>query len=336
MVYGQNNDANIKHAVKNNVPLNEFFDRPEIKDTMDKLSEATHTFFGTEAPKQRMAPADVACEAEAHGVATGFAMSRELVESMANYESQPEGIKDVIERRLKLVEQINALADDGKEDLKTLEKDAKQKVADYVQLVVESGSATSLSKLIADSYVGSLRGDGDGLEQVLIFYDNKLAGEAQTTPHLRMPSMKTERVKKCITAVNLTRDGGQDSLDAGDLFLFFDGGVTGNRTVMLNQMQNSEGKPLNKSVFNLYLHYSEDAIESKYSKLKDSSNLNQLEGIMVVTSGGAQQSSRFIGPAQWSRRFSPPDRLGLLDFLEQTLRPHPPPWGPKSTRDRWD
>ena len=41
---------------------------------------------------------------------------------------------------------------------------------------------------------------------------------------------------------------------------------------MLNQMQNSEGKPLNKSVFNLYLHYSEDAIESKYSKLRDTSS----------------------------------------------------------------
>ena len=88
---------------------------PEIKETMDKMSEATHTYFGTEAPTQRMAPADVACEAEAHGVATGFAMSRELVESMANCESQPDGgIKDVIQKRLKLVEKINALADDGR------------------------------------------------------------------------------------------------------------------------------------------------------------------------------------------------------------------------------
>eukprot|EP00959_Pyramimonas_sp_CCMP1952_P021958 461785-Pyramimonas_sp.AAC.2 len=100
-----------------------------------------------------------------------------------------------------------------------------------------------------------------------------------------MPPLKVERLKKCITAVNLTRDGGQDCLDAGDLWLLFDGGVAGNRSVMLNQMQNSEGKPLNKSVSNLYLHYSEDAIESKYSKLKDTSNLNQLECIMVVTWG---------------------------------------------------
>ena len=70
-----------------------------------------------------------------------------------------------------------------------------------------------MSKVIADSYVGSLRGDSTG--RVMLVYDNKTAGEALDQPHLRLPPFKEERRKKMATAVNMARAGGGAELDDG-------------------------------------------------------------------------------------------------------------------------
>ena len=236
------------------------------------------SILGVTLTSGRVAVDDIAAEAELHSAALGFAFDKAVAENLTSkLEAQSAEFKEVLEKRWKVVERINKLSDAEKDSLQVLERLAKQKVADHVQLVVECSSASAMSKVLADSYVGSLRGDDKG--RAMLVYDNETAGEALTTPRLRLPPFKQERLKKMVTAVNMTRAGGGAELDEGDLWVLFDGGLAGNRTLMLNQFVNQEGKALSKAVKTLHLHYSEAAMELRYCRVKEGTVLHQLQRV---------------------------------------------------------
>lgn len=283
IMYGVNWDNALKMCVKNGEIVTEFFARDDVKYELDKLSEETRQFFGvTLTPDgSRRAPEELASEASLHGVATGFNLSKEMASSLAG-DDHADNIKEVLETRWKLVEKINTMDDGAKDQLYTFERKAMQVVADHVQLIVEGSSATLLSKQLADTFAGTQRGDD---KKVLIIYDNKLAGEAQTTPHLRVPPLQVDRLKKMIQAINMTRDGGHACIDDGDIFMIFDAMQQGNKALIYNQFVTQDSKALTKSVQTLHIHYSEDAMESRYARVKENIVLNQLEGIHIVTPG---------------------------------------------------
>ena len=106
-----------------------------------------------------------------------------------------------------------------------------------------------------------------------------------TTPHLRNPPFKADRFKKLVTGINASRPGGAEYIDPGDVWMLFDGGVAGIKGSMMSQFNTSDGKPMRKSVRTVHIHYSEDVLKKRYSRLKEGVILQQLESIHVVTWG---------------------------------------------------
>ena len=97
----------------------------------------------------------------------GFAFDKAVAENLTSkLEAQSVEFKEVLEKLWKVVERINKLSDVEKDSLQVLERPVKQKVADHVQLVAECSSASAMPKVLADSYVGSLRGGRQGPRHV--------------------------------------------------------------------------------------------------------------------------------------------------------------------------
>eukprot|EP00959_Pyramimonas_sp_CCMP1952_P420369 8805037-Pyramimonas_sp.AAC.1 len=69
-------------------------------------------------------------------------------------------------------------------------------------------------------------------------------------------------------AVNAAR-GNTEELDAGDVWLIFDGGLAGNKGFILNSFCNSENKYLSKTAKHIHIHYSESAMEARCARLKE-------------------------------------------------------------------
>lgn len=118
----------------------------------------------------------------------------------------------------------------------------------------------------------------------------KVCGEAMTTPHLRTPPFKAERLKKLVSGILLNR-GDADELDEGDVWILCDGG-SNIKGPMLNSFCNQDGKQLTKNVHTFHIVYSEESLESRYTRVRDGAVLNQLENIFQVRRANATAASK--------------------------------------------
>ena len=273
-MFGVEHDPNIKFCVKNSMTVEECVARGGIQEALDKIKPQIIAEFGQEDT----APGQVA----GHGLGpsdapTLFAIAAGAVAS-ADVSDLPEEIAAAVKQQSQRADTIERLPEEGTDLVQAWQAKALQKVSDGVQLLVEPDSATLLQQMISETYVGSVR--GDDCRYVLCVYDCKLAGESQTAPYVRTPAFKHDRLKKCFSAVRQQR--GDEKLPDGDLWMLFDAGAHGNKSVMLNQFQDSEGKAFPKSVWTLHLVYSEQSVAKKLKRTA-SSQVHQLEYVHMVT-----------------------------------------------------
>ncbi len=290
MVYGTERDGSIRGIVKANQNLEDLFERPELKEHMDKLKEQVQEHFGVDKPPSAaVAASQIDPESAAHSVTFGFNLDNTSATAMME-DVKDESIKEALQEKLVLVKRVQQMTESEKETLDGLERKARQIVADHVQLITEPKSHTALAAAIGQTYVGKMCSTFE--KTLLLVYDNKTAGEAATMPHIRTPPFKADRVKKVIQAAVSIRnpqptdeEGDKEMMiKDGDIYLMFDAGVAGNQSGILNCFQNpTDGKQMTKSTHRLNLHYSEEAVESRYSRLRDTAVLQQLETITVVT-----------------------------------------------------
>ncbi|CAK0829113.1 unnamed protein product [Prorocentrum cordatum] len=195
LVHGIDYDGPIKNAVRFNSSMEELFDRTEIKEVLTRLIEQSHSHLGTVPESARRAPVEVTDDAENHSIALGFAMKKGGPGSLSDrLGEQTASMRDVLEKKWKIFEKLACLSEDAKHTLETIETAARQKVSDHVAIIVEGSTSQAMGNLISNTFVGGLRGDDH--KKVLIIYDNKQAGESMTAPHIRMPSFKSDRLKK--------------------------------------------------------------------------------------------------------------------------------------------
>ena len=257
LIYGNSKDGVIKSLVKTCSTVEDLFERLEVKETTERIKEMVADHFGLDKPTGVIAqPTE---DAQQHTVCLGFALDKETTDIFNNLDSVTHvpAVKQALEKKWGVAQCVQNLPDDKKSSLEMFERKAKQKVADHVQLVTEQKSSVAQAKMIAGTYVGSPTASWEARDTVLYIYDQKLAGESQTAPHLRVPPLKSERLKKCIQSITGIKDPDANALAEGDVFILMDAGVSGNAGSMMGAFANSDGKAITKAVSKLFLPYSE-------------------------------------------------------------------------------
>ncbi len=92
-------------------------------------------------------------------------------------------------------------ADGEHEEIRAFRERAEKLVRQQVQVIVEPKGKLALMGTLRSSVMGSVFGDPVAQRYAGIFYDLKLAGEAQSNPQLRACSYQAARMKKLIQAV---------------------------------------------------------------------------------------------------------------------------------------
>ena len=135
-----------------------------------------------------------------------------------------------------------------------------------------------------------------GKSHCLIIYDCKLAGEASSHPHLRLPPFRQNLLKKLVTGVCTAR-GDPDALHPSDVFLIADGFKPGNKTALLNSFVQSDNKSMAKTDHTYYVQYEEESLSQR--RLRSRGPLLQVEHLVAVTSAPLKVERRprkhFVG-----------------------------------------
>ena len=122
------------------------------------------------------------------------------------------------------------LTSQAREKVMEYQRHVQTMVENTVTFVEETLTDAVLSTRIATSRAGMVRGDGEG-KYVIVVYDTKVSGEANSWPQQRPPSWRQAHHKKLMTATMHSRSEKPEELHAGDLYVFFNGlkhGVDGN------------------------------------------------------------------------------------------------------------
>ena len=131
-----------------------------------------------------------------------------------------------IQSHPKLLEiDVKQMPDDDRNKLEQFQNMAKRLVATHVVLVPETLEDAELLTKLKASRAGSASGTDKA--HVLIAYDQQEAGEPQTSPHLRIPPMRSsgDHLRRLLKIA--LRRKCPDSVADGDLYCISDAGRAG-------------------------------------------------------------------------------------------------------------
>ena len=97
-------------------------------------------------------------------------------------------------------------------------------------------------------------------------FDAKLSGEAYCQPHLRIPPLRTNFLKKLCSAFHKAHDVASELKD-GDLYLFSDGGRHGNEGALMSTFT-YDGKKIPTVSKKLYVVIEEESLKARRNRLK--------------------------------------------------------------------
>ena len=166
---------------------------------------------------------------------------------------------------------IGQMSDEEKMSLHNFEKQASSKVGDSTEFITEQPTVKSMAEATRNTQFGKVRGQaGEEGKYVFVSYQQKLAAEPMTFPHLRTPPLRNNsnmpggaHFKKLVQAVVQSRlpadheECGR-AIDQGDCFVFGDAGKHGNNSALMSVFMTDDGTHLPKVAKTLYCHYCEE------------------------------------------------------------------------------
>ncbi|CAE7861416.1 unnamed protein product [Symbiodinium necroappetens] len=191
--------------------------------------------------------------------------------------------KNLVARHLK------SLSEEDLAVVKDLETRAHRLVRSSVKLIVEPERQAVLQEELKSSAIAGIIAAKD--KTVLVYYDQKAAGESVTAPHLRVPPLKADRVKTAIQSTCAFADSGGE-LPMNCMFMISDAGKAGNDRAILNSFMNEGGASMAKHHKSLFVGYKEADLIARLERFKSTAQLNQLETVHVVTSSSAAKQKR--------------------------------------------
>lgn len=161
----------------------------------------------------------------------------------------------------------------------------RQTIAAHIHLLPQEPSEPhnhGLLGAVMGTPLGKLRGSPDldtpiKSKYIGVFYDPKVAGEANHRPMQRIPPLRSEPMRRLLD-VALNRFG-PDEIPEGDLYFLFDGGRSGNQGDLLKPFH---GKP--KSVKTFLLWRDEASLMQRLQRVKGGvGSCRQTEQLHVVS-----------------------------------------------------
>ena len=178
-----------------------------------------------------------------------------------------------------------------REMLDSIISNTRQNIAAHIHLIPQEPDEPHPHGLVAAlmaTPLGKLRGapnpkDPAKSKYIGIFYDPKVAGEANHRPQLRVPPLRSEPLRRLVELAR-SRVGPtevtDEELPEGDIYFLFDGGKFGNQGELLKPFA---GKP--KSVKSLLLWRDEDSYHARYQRVRGVGSCQLQEGLHFVTAG---------------------------------------------------
>ena len=101
--------------------------------------------------------------------------------------------------------------------------------------------------------------------KVLVAFDQKVAGESITAPHLRLPTFKGDRLKSFVASI-LDAAESPAQLPPSMVFAVMDAGCFGNKTVIHNCFVAESGTRLTVSSKALYVAFNQEDMVARYQR----------------------------------------------------------------------
>jgi hypothetical protein len=178
---------------------------------------------------------------------------------------------------------ILAITGDDDDTLSKYEALAVRKLRTLVKIIPEPLTDSALEAGILNSPLGQLRGGTD--TYVMIFWDQKVAGESHGLPAYRPPPLRAERLRRVVSAMCSAR-GDANTINDGDLFFITDAWRHGNQQLIVNQfMDHTSTRPMamKRNIKTLYMAYSETALEERNVRKGTSQWQDHVEFAYIIT-----------------------------------------------------
>lgn len=298
MCYGQEHDAGLKNMVLAGAQAADLPDREDFKEMWQKVQKEFKALNlrlqGLEDEGE-----EEGTQAGASKTASGTD-GEDLILMHMHHEldvvqTTPE-LKEAIKEEEDMHARYNALSLEEKQVVKQAELDARKYVSKLVRLVVEP----ERRKILDDAIKGFLTVTEQDAGQaglvvfdclilmpfffelytvtldcyfivpidhlkVLVAFDQKVAGESITAPHLRLPTFKGDRLKSFVASV-LDAAESPAQLPPSMVFAVMDAGCFGNKTVIHNCFVAESGTRLTVSSKALYVAFNQEDMVARYQR----------------------------------------------------------------------
>ena len=223
VVYTCNKDSKLKACLIGGASASDLPDSAEFKQEFDEIRKNWKSMGG--AGSQSDIQQDVAmAESQEDKVAIGVAYSPQF--HSLSIDADPDFTAKQQAQFASLRQTLASLTEEEQAIVKKYEIEAMRHVRASVNLLVENEQR----KNMAEDLAAALQ-KGGSLDSKMIFmlYDQKAAGEPITAPHIRVPPLRAERLKRAVT---VTLDALSTEVLPQNLVIgVSDAGTLGNKTV---------------------------------------------------------------------------------------------------------
>jgi hypothetical protein len=177
-----------------------------------------------------------------------------------------------------------------RETIRSIMSATRQHIAAQIHLIPQDPDPPyaigGLSAALAATAGRKLRGEPQPdnptkSKYIGIFYDLKVAGEANHRPMLRAPPLRAEQLRRLVDLAR-SRFGAEvadDEIPKGDLYFMFDGGRPGNTNELLKPFQS-----MTKTVKTFHLWKDEASLTNRYKRNKGTiGSFRQTEQMLVIS-----------------------------------------------------
>ena len=176
------------------------------------------------------------------------------------------------------------LKGEAKEKVLNFQRFVQNMVKTHVKFLEDKDTKESvdpqLITQLTTSRAGQLRGDALRGNYVLIVYDVKLSGEANSAPHHRPPSWRQGHHLKLINLAMRSRMETTEELNSGDIYLGFNAHKFGTDGAMGHNFGAEKRMKFERR--STFILYTEESMVARYKKLK-TSDVKQEEGLMMIS-----------------------------------------------------
>ena len=261
IVFSYEYDVQLRSAVTNRKDVPSMLESNPFADELAAIEEALEEEGGSKKTK-----VDDESDDESNGSAAG------------GDEETVTGIEK-LEVIVKIPKEVSSTL---KQKLNKFKLAAKHIVSTNMETCPETLPMTDVAKRFKESAAGQARGDPTMLTHRGVFYDPKVAGQSDSQPQLRCPSLR-QQGEHCKALIKMVLQTTDDDIATSDLYFISDAGKSGNHAQLLGGFTDSQGKAVTKQKRPIHTFFDEESCKEQHERVRGFATINQMETVLVVS-----------------------------------------------------